>query len=372
MTAPRVLVIGGYGVFGQRLCARLLRGTAAELLVAGRNADRAGAASNALKRQFPDQSIKPLAIDATAPLAETLKSLRPMLVINAAGPFQERDYRVAEACLAAGCHYIDLADGRDFVTGITRLDTAARAAGVLMVSGASSVPALSAAAVDHLRRGLTRLDSIAIGIAPGNRAPRGRAVVEGILGYSGKPLRVWQDGTWQRRFGWQDLRRRSLPGLGPRWFATCDVPDLALFPQRYAGVQSVTFQAGLELPLLHLGLWALTWPVRWGLIGGLRPLAGPLLALAKALERFGSDRGGMFVEVQGLDSRNRPRRRLWTLRAESGHGPTIPVVPAAILAARILRGEIPESGARPCLDFFTLGEFQDSVSDLDICLSEEN
>ena len=46
------------------------------------------------------------------------------------------------ACIAAGAHYLDLADARDFVARIGTLDAAARAAGVAIISGASSVPAL--------------------------------------------------------------------------------------------------------------------------------------------------------------------------------------------------------------------------------------
>jgi len=36
-------------------------------------------------------------------------------VIHCAGPFQSQDYRVALAAMAAGAHYLDLADGRQFV-----------------------------------------------------------------------------------------------------------------------------------------------------------------------------------------------------------------------------------------------------------------
>lgn len=362
----RVLVIGGYGVFGQLLCRRLLRGPAVDLMVGGRSPARAEAFAADLARQFPDQAIRPFVIDCTADLTAPLATAGPDLVVHAAGPFQESGYRVAEACIAQGCHYIDLADGRDFVAGIAALDGRARAAGVLVVSGASTLPALSAAVVDHLGEELTRIDSIAIGITPGNRAPRGRAVVESILSYSGKPFSVWRDGRWQRTFGWQNLRRRSLPGLGPRWFSDCDVPDLTLFPECYPDVRTVSFQAGLELSLLHLGLWALTWPARWRLLPSLRPLAPALLALAKAFEPFGSDRGGMFVELTGLDSKGAPKRRLWTLLAESGDGPNIPVTPAVVLAGKLASGELARRGAGPCLDLMTLSDFQTGVSELNI------
>jgi hypothetical protein len=42
--------------------------------------------------------------------------------------------------------------------------------------------------------------------------------------------------------------------FGRRLTAVCDVPDLALFPKRYPGVQSVTFRAALEVSCEHLAL----------------------------------------------------------------------------------------------------------------------
>ena len=52
------------------------------------------------------------------------------------------------------------------------------------------------------------------------------------------------------------LRRHVYPPpAGGRWLADCDIADLALFPQRYPGIERVRFGAGLELSVLHLGLW---------------------------------------------------------------------------------------------------------------------
>ncbi|AXB77982.1 hypothetical protein TQ38_002700 [Novosphingobium sp. P6W] len=60
------------------------------------------------------------------------------------------DHAIPRACIAAGVHYIDIANSREFVCGIEALEAAAKDAGVVLLSGASSVPALSGAAVRHL------------------------------------------------------------------------------------------------------------------------------------------------------------------------------------------------------------------------------
>lgn len=340
-------------------------------MIAGRSSVAAAELAAQIRHDHPGAAVD--AVEVTLPdgLQRCLDRAAPAVVINSYGPFQGQDYAVAEACIARGVHYIDLADGREFVCGIDSLDEAARRAGVLVASGASSVPGLSGCVIDHLRAGLRRVDSIEIGISPGNRAPRGLAVVAAIMSYVGKPIRVWRGGKWDRGHGWQGLYRRALSAppaadLPPRWFSLCEVPDLDLFPRRYPEVTSVSFGAGLEFSPLHLGLWLLSWVVRGGVIRDLARHAGRLHSLADRLAPFGSDRGGMYVELQGIDPDGRKLTRRWTLIAGSGHGPWIPVMPAVVLARRLARGWRGAVGATSCLGLFTLDEFAGMTAGFDI------
>lgn len=350
--ALRVVLIGAAGVFGSRMAARLAGDPRFRLILAGRNQ----ASLAALRDGLGDPGVRLAALDATSDrLADALAALRPQLVIHAAGPFQAQDYRVAEACLACGSDYVDLADGRDFVAGVHRLDERARAAGRLLVSGASTVPALSSAVVDALLPRFAALETIRHAISPGNRTPRGDATVAAILGYCGRPLRLWRGGRWQRGHGWMSTRRQAFP-FGSRWVGLCDVPDLELFPARYPGVREVTFRAGLELKRLHFGTLGAAWLVRLGLI---RDLARHAPRLRRASEWFldaGSDVGGMVVELAGRDARDEPLRLRWSLDAAAGHGPQIPATPAVVLARKLADGGLPMRGAMPCMGLFTLDE----------------
>jgi hypothetical protein len=170
-------------------------------------------------------------------------------------------------------------------------------------------------------------------------------VVRAILSYVGRPVRVFADGAWTARPGWSGLRRVYVPGLGRRWAALCETPDLDLIPQRFAVRQEALFLAGLELAPLHLGLWLLSWPVRLGLVRDLTPLAGPLRAAAGLVAGLGSDRGGMVVLARGLDGQGRPRRARWSLAAAANRGPDTPGAPAAAVLRGLLGGEITARGA---------------------------
>jgi hypothetical protein len=208
--------------------------------------------------------------------------------------------------------------------------------------------------VEALTEGWRRVDEIAIAISPGNRAPRGLSVVEAILAYAGQPVRAWIDGRWTMRPGWGELVRRDMPGLGRRWLSLCETPDLDLLPARYPSARTVRFRAGLELPLLHLGLWLLTWPVRLGWLRSLRSFARPLQRIASWFERFGTDQGGMSVEVWGEDSEGRPVRAMWSLVAEAGDGPNIPVLPALALIRGLIDGRVTARGAKIASDLLSL------------------
>lgn len=346
----RAVVIGGNGNFGARICRDLAANDAIRAIAAARRGS-----GSAFGRE-----VEQARLDLRSPdLALQLKRLSPALVIHCAGPFQGQDYRVAEAALSAGAHYIDLADGRDFVTGFAqRFDSAARAAGVLMVSGASTVPALSSAVVDELQGRFRKMEEIRVAIAPGQRAPRGEATIAAVLSYAGRPFKWLRDGVWRDAWGWQELKRVRFAGLGRRWAAACDVPDLALFPQRYPEVRTVEFRAALELAVQQFALWTGAALRRGGLPLTLERAARPLRRVALLLDRFGTDRGGMLVSVTGVRRDGSRGRVEWHLTAEANHGPEIPCMAATVLASKLARGELPPPGAYPCVGLLRLAEFE--------------
>lgn len=369
----QVLLIGGYGFFGKKLAERLALDRLLQVTLAGRDFLSAQCLADSLNRKTSSERFSALQLDVTAPdLCELIKASGADVIIHASGPFQGQGYEVARACIKAGVHYVDLADASEFVTGIGCLDSEAKNAGVLVTSGASSVPALSSAAVDALSDGFTTLHGIDIGISPGNRTDRGLATVKGILSYCGAPFQQWRQGQWRQVYGWQDLRRREYwTPVSSRWLANCDVPDLILFPARYAGVQNVQFQAGLELPLLHFGLWLMAGMRRAGMVKDWSRYATALKKLSDLFIRFGSDAGAMHVEVGGVGQDGVRKRRRWMLIAENGDGPYVPTLASAVLASKLARNQIEQRGAFPCVGLLNLKDFSNAMSGLAITMGME-
>jgi saccharopine dehydrogenase-like NADP-dependent oxidoreductase len=358
-----VMVLGGYGFFGERIAAALAQDPGIRALIAGRDAEKARAACARLG--VPQENA--VGLDARDPaLAARLRQAGVGTLIHAAGPFQAQDYAVARAAIEAGCNYVDLADGRRFVCDIESLNEAASARGVTVISGASSVPALSCAVVDRYAGEFSRLDRIAIGIGSGAKTP-GLATMRGVFGYCGKPIPRYEHGAWTMTYGWLDLMRyRFADPVGSRLLGSCDVPDLELFPKRYPSVSRVTFHAGFASHIGHLFVWLLANLVKLGVMRSLVPWAPALNAIGRRMEPMVSDKGGMFVEIEGVGHDGEALRKRWSLVAARNHGPHIPCGAAIAIARKFAAGVALPRGAMPCMGLLSVEEYLTPLAHLDV------
>jgi saccharopine dehydrogenase-like NADP-dependent oxidoreductase len=351
----KVVIVGGYGVFGA-LTARLLARDGHQLWLAGRRPEKA----RVLAQKIGARTLK---LDLhKAP--EELFEVEPDVVIDAAGPFQhyeEDPYRVPRLCIIYGVNYLDLSDSAQFTKGISALNAEAKAAGVFALSGASSVPGLSSSIVADLLADMENADLIDIAILPGNRAPRGLSVIKSIVSGVGRPYQVWRGGAWQTITGWTDRKVYELAPDLRRTGYSVEVPDIMLLPEK-TGAKSVMFRAGMELSVMNWALQLLARLRRHRRFELPDVAYSTLYLLSKALYPFGSDRGGMQVSVSGrLNGQNVVRT--WRLIAEKGHGPFVP----GIMCRAILRefSNI-KAGARPCLAELPRSLVEGAMEDLEI------
>lgn len=367
----KVLILGAYGNFGTRITRSLAAEKDIRVILAGRNIDKL----RQLAGELQGSPILPLyhALDIHRELPEVLERLQPDIVIHTSGPFQGQGYNVAEQCIAAGSHYIDLADGRDFVAGIGALDAAARAKGVSVISGASSVPCLSSAILDHYRPRFETIKHVDYGISTSNRQRHklGLATVRAVLSYAGKTFTTLESGRKKNIYGWQDMALRNYPGLGTRLLANCDIPDLELFPAHYSGLETLRFRAGQQLMAGQLLINALSWLVRCGLVRDLGAHAEKLMKAAGLFDALGSDDSGMHMRMSGTGADGKPLDVTFYLIARQGHGVMVPAIPAILCARMLARGDIARRGAYPCMGVVTLPQYLGALQSYDITTMEE-
>lgn len=361
-----VLLIGATGVFGRRLAEGIAREPDVNLILAGRTLRPL----QALHRRLP-RSTSICQLNREKVSAAVLRGIGADVVIDAAGPFQGSGSTLIEAAIDAGIHYIDLADGREFVANVRRYGAAAQRAGVAVITGASSTPALSHAVLDRMTRDWRRIDTLRVAISPGGRAPRGKSVARAILSWTGQQVRVFREGGWTLAPGWGPAREIEFPGVGKRLVSLCETPDLDLLADRYQPRVAAEFLAGVESRLLHHMLILAGLVVRRGWLSSLATLAVPGRWLAGMVAPFGTDLGGMVVEASGRNSGDRAVLARWSLAAPAGRGPYVPTVPAVALVRQIRDGKLTFRGAGPCTGLLELEDFRRDFDRMEILTAFE-
>ena len=350
----RVAIIGGYGNFGAHVARSLAGDPGIQLIIAGRSLSKAQAFASVLEAANPAEVG---AYDLTGP-PKALAALRPHLVINMVGPYNGQSYAVAETAIACGAHYCDIADAREFVTGIGILDDAAKAAGVAVLAGASSVPALTAAYCDEAAKTMRTIRAVEYGISGAEQSNAGAGTVAAVLSFVGQRFTQLIGGRMTPVTGWSDLRRVHLPGVGHRWFGRANAPDLDLFAARYPGLSDHSFWAGHAIAPLHFGTAAMGWCARIGLLPRLDRFAPQLVRIASLFNWLGTGTSGFFMSITGEGEDRKPLTRRHWIIARSGHGPFIPCIPVILIARQMAAGRRFDPGARPCLGVIGLANYR--------------
>jgi hypothetical protein len=348
----KVLILGGYGTFGSLIAGELARTT--NVVIAGRNQFRGQKFADSIGAVFSLCNAR----DETA-LRNTVKGAQ--IVINASGPFLPNDYSIPNVCLEEGCHYIDLADGRDYVKDFPKLAELAQEKDVFACTGASTAPAVTYALLSELSLTFHDIHSIKIYLSAGNKNKPGvSTLVDPFLCRDGDPRLEEQPMGKSHGVGW---RRFSVsPPVGKRFVQLCNVPDLELFPQLFEADQ-VIFKAGVELPIFNIGLSILARLKKRFPQIHLPSLAEPLIRVSRLFKSFGSYSGSVLVNVE--DKRGDHKSLAFVT---SQNGPRIPTSPAILLTRSLLNKDIVARGAFPCVRLISLGEFRDYLEPFGIRL----
>ena len=351
----KVVILGGYGTFGSLISDQLAN--SADLVIAGPNQEAGQKFADSIGASYVLCNAK-----NKASLQKTIS--HAYIVINASGPFLAEDYSIPQTCIEANCHYIDLADDREYVSEFKRLNDWAKEKGVFACTGASATPAVTYALVSALSTQVENIRSIKIYLSAGNKNKPGVSTFKSILSYVGRPVRVWSNSQWVTYSGWGLLEIFDFPApVHKRFVQLCNVPDLELFPTLFEA-DEVIFKAGVELPVFNIGLSMLAQIKKHIPRTNLPALAKPLVKISRLFKGFGSYSGGVSVRLEG---KNGISKSLAFVTAQNG--PRIPTSPAVILAKRLLENDPPAYGAFPCTGFIKLDEFRNYLEPFGIKLT---
>lgn len=347
----KLLILGGYGVFGGRL-AQVLAGADLQILIAGRKLAKA----QGFAALHP--GTEPIKADR-ATVAETLRIYHPDILVDASSPFQTYGtdpYSVLRACIDSHTNYLDFADGADFVNGVGQFDAEAKAARIFALSGVSSFPVLTAAVLREMAKTM-EIEEVTGGIAPSPHAGVGLNVLRAVLGYAGQPVNLIRNGQPTIARGLAETLRYTVapPGALPlhnTLFSLADVPDLRAIPAALPQIRSLWMGAGpLPEPLHRLLITLAKLP-----LPNLAPIAPLAYKVLNALT-YGEHRGGVFIEEKGT-AQGQPVTRSWHMLAEGDDGPLIPSMATCALIRQTRAGHPPAPGARSGIDALSLHDYE--------------
>lgn len=340
----RVLLLGEFGAFGRFLAARLARLPSIELALGSPAPGQLTVLAN-------ECGARVVPIDPADPTSLARACREQFAVVNTGGPFLGQDYRVAEAALAAGAHYIDPADVREYVAGFESLDRRAQSGGCLLVTGAAPSPALAAALVEMALPDFDRVTGIETFLAPGNQDRRELATARAIVGFLDRTIRIKEQGQWRQAPGWR--RPRSVdfpPPVGRRRGYLCDTADLDLFP-RYFGAQTVRARAGIRSVAFNRGVSLLALLRRHRMIDRVPPWAQRHLRSVVRVAP-GLPGAGLRVEVRG-PVHGVEQVHVLILFTRQGNGHALAAAPILALMRTWAERGVPARGARACLGLLT-------------------
>lgn len=320
-----IVVFGGYGVFGS-LVARELDGL--PLRIAGRDGDRAARFASVLG----GLGAEGVAADVSDPVscARALEGAR--VAVSCAGPFSDLTLALPEACLAAGVHYVDIADDRGWFARLRGMSDRFRSKGLTAACGCSTLPGISGALALVAAERLEEIRRARVTLFIGNANPKGMAAVESAASQLGRRFEAPQ-GTLI------GLRGREVvdlpPPFGPRGVYDFDSPEMDLFPD-LIGAHEVRVKVGFESRMATASLAAMSY---LGPELGV-PLSRAITPMARLASRFGHSGGYVKAELWSPDGE---RSEAWIGGARDGQ--RMAALPAAFVARELYEGSMTARGA---------------------------
>jgi short subunit dehydrogenase-like uncharacterized protein len=327
MNANRTGPIWLFGATGKggRAIARELVDDGADVVLLGRDHDRLAAVAASLGGR-----VHARVTSGPDELTTLIAAERPAVVVNTVGPFTATTMPVARASMAAGSHYVDLANELEPVRALLDLDTEAKSQGVTLITGAGFGVLATEALVVELRGDRPAAASVSVAALPAVDS-MGSAVLASAIDAMGYGGRRYRDGQLVRTRLGADHARIPLPNSPAREALSIPTGELEAAHRASGAVDVLAYSSEVPSgPVVRAVLPAVS-----ALLAA-RPIRAAAQRLASRLRLSPPVKSGdvswAYARLEWPDG---SRRRAW-LRTGEGYRFTAKV--AAHTAARISEG----------------------------------
>ena len=165
--SERILIYGSYGYTGD-LITRLAVAEGAKPTLAGRSPDKLSSHASAHGLRS-----KSFALDDASKVADAIHGFS--VVLHCAGPFSRTARPMAEACMKAGAHYLDITGEIEVFETMAALDGDAKRAGVMLMPGTGFDVVPSDCLAAHMKRRMPDAIELTLAFQAIGRPSRGTA-----------------------------------------------------------------------------------------------------------------------------------------------------------------------------------------------------
>jgi len=321
---PDFLIYGANGYTGA-LIVREAVARGRRPILAGRNAAALAALAGELGLEH-----RVFSLDSPGGIAEGIRDT--MAVLHCAGPFAHTSRPMADACLRARSHYLDITGEVAVFESLAARDAEAKAAGVMLLPGVGFDVVPSDCLAAHLKRRLPSATHLALGFSTLGKLSRGTATTMaenihrgGLVRQNGVLKRV--PAAWKTRvidFGDGPIQAVTIPwGDVSTAYHSTGIPNIEVYTAAPWGMR-VTARASR-----YLG-WLL----------GSRPVQGLLKGRIRARPPGPTEqeraRGKSFLWGEATDDSGRKV----VSRLQGPEGYTLTVRAALAVVERVLAGEV--------------------------------
>jgi saccharopine dehydrogenase (NAD+, L-lysine forming) len=286
----KILIIGGYGNVGRVIATELSKRFPGQVIVAGRNYQKAKAFSLELGEQ-----VIPMAIDISR-MSANEKVLDDVGIVVMCLDLENIEF--VRLCIQRGIHYIDISATYSILAQIEKLNKEAEEARATVVLSVGLAPGLTNLLTKHCQSKVPDMTYADISILLGLGDIHGDAALQWTLENMNGEFTIRDNGGTKRVKSFEDGKQTVFPGrIGKRTAYRFNFSDQHVLPQTL-GLKSVSTRLCFDSAWMT-ALFAVMNKIGVSRLLSLKSVEGVLVGLLKRLH-FGS--AEFIVKVEGGNS----------------------------------------------------------------------
>lgn len=234
---PKILILGGYGYTGRSLVKHILAQTDAEIIVAGRNMEKAKAFAD----QLNDTRVSVRQADA-ADFESLTQALQDVKMCIVAAPTTHYAEPVVRACIEAGVDYLDVQFSSKKLGALFDAENKIKQAGLCFITEAGYHPGLPAALIRYAASKMDVMESaLTAGYLSMKNIPYTEAVDELMEGFLEYQAQIYQHGAWTKPSSWDMHSFDFGDDIGKRTCYSMFFEELRAIPGMYPSLKETGF-----------------------------------------------------------------------------------------------------------------------------------